>query len=311
MLPFLPGLPRVPGWIHQPGLPFTPRYVAPGDLADLPTDPAEWATWDLHASVVLGCLILGLGYLWLTGPLRRRLSLGPPPTRWQKAAFAASLATLMVALNGPIHHLSDYYLFTAHMVQHLLITQVFPPLLLLGLPGWLVTFLLRPRWLRAPAYVLTRPLVAYVLYNGMMVLWHIPSMYDWAMRDHDMHVVEHLGFMATAVIAWWPVTGASEVLPRPSYPMQVLYLFLLTVAMKITGAVIALQNDLIYTFYAAAPRVFPISPTGDQRFGGLIMWVIGDSALWLAMGVVFWRWARRDKTARPGALETGPLPLAT
>lgn len=312
MFPLPPGrLPPLPGWIHQPGMPFAPRYVSPGDLADLPADPAQWAVWDLHASVMFGVLALGLAYFWMAGPLRRRHGLGPPVGRWRALSFCASLGTLLVALNGPIHHLSDYYLFTGHMVQHLLLTQVFPPLFLLGLPGWMVSWILG----RLPAAAtrlgrsLTRPVTAFVLYNGVMVLWHVPGMYEWAMRDHGVHVVEHLGFIATAVIAWWPATGSSPALPRPSYPVQILYLFAMTVAMKVTGAVIALQSQLVYTFYAAAPRVLPLSPMGDQHLGGLIMWVIGDSVLWGAMGILFWRWARRDRDARPGSLETGPLPL--
>ncbi len=311
MFPFLPG------WVHQPGLPYPTRYVSPGDLATLPSSPEAWAVWDLHSTVILGVLFLAVLYGLLAGPLRVRwlgragLSPSLRPHPWQIVSYGCALLTLVVSLNGPIHHLSDYYLFTAHMTQHLLLTQVFPPLFLLGLPAWMMAPLLRPWGVGAVLRLLTRPLSAFLLYNGVVVFWHLPPYYDWTMRDHNVHIVEHLTFLCSAVIAWWPVCGGGPELPRPSYLLQILYLFLMTVAMKITGAVIGLQTTLVYTFYAESPRVLPLSPLGDQKLGGLLMWVFGDWPLWLAMGVIFWRWSRRDKLNGPGSLERGPLPQSS
>ena len=97
--------------------------------------PAPWQRWDLHPSVVIGLVLLGGLYAYLGG-------LGAP--RRQVASFAAALGVLFLALNGPLHNLSDGYLFSAHMVQHLILTLAFPPLLLYGTPAWVARPLLRP-----------------------------------------------------------------------------------------------------------------------------------------------------------------------
>src|SRR5918997_6996408 len=116
-----------------------------------PTLPYEWA-WSLHPSVLLGTGLLGALYFYGIGPLRRRLDLGPPASPWQILSFCAALLVLLLSLNGPVHDLSDYYLFSVHMLQHLVLTLLFPPLLLMGIPGWL----LRPLFRRAAVLALAR-----------------------------------------------------------------------------------------------------------------------------------------------------------
>ncbi len=101
-----------------------------------PTIPYEWA-WSIHPSVLLGTGILGALYFYGIGPLRRRHGWGPPASPWQILSFCSALVVLLISLNGPVHDLSDYYLFSVHMAQHLVLTLVFPPLLIAGLPGWL------------------------------------------------------------------------------------------------------------------------------------------------------------------------------
>ena len=114
--------------------------------------PYQWA-WSLHPSVLIGTGLLGALYFWGIGPLRRRLLLAPaPPPACQIASFSGGLLVLLVALNGPMHDLSDYYLFSAHMVQHLLLTLLLPPLLIAGTPGWL----LRPLLQRPAALAVAR-----------------------------------------------------------------------------------------------------------------------------------------------------------
>ena len=112
------------------------------DQRTRPTGPYQLA-WSLHPSVLLGTGLLGALYVWGIGAYRRRHGLGPAPEPWRLACFFGGLLLLLVSLNGPIHDLSDYYLFSIHMVQHLLLTLALPPLLLAGTPGWLLRPLLR------------------------------------------------------------------------------------------------------------------------------------------------------------------------
>jgi putative membrane protein len=157
--------------------------------------------------------------------------------------------------------------------------------------------LVSPRWLLAFARWATRPVQAAIVFCVPITLWHFPGAYQLAMRNHDVHIVQHLVFIATAVIMWWPVLSPLPELPRASYPGQMLYLFLLGIPMSIVGAMITLANDPLYPFYAAAPeRVWGLSLLADQQIGGLMMWVPGGLVFWIAMTVVWFRWSSREET---------------
>ncbi len=239
----------------------------------------------VHPTVVLGLVLLGGLYVYLGG-------LAAP--RRRVAAFAGGLLVIFGALNGPLHDLSDSSLFSAHMAQHLLLTLLFPPLLLYGTPAWVVRPLLRPRWVMALGRVVTRPVAAAALFTGPIVLWHVPRFYEAALRHHELHILQHLVFLTTAVLMWWPVLSPVPELPRLPYPGQMLYLFLLGIPMSVTGALITLSGGVLYPFYGAAPRTWGLSALADQQIGGLLMWVPGGLVLWLAMTVVWFRWSVWD-----------------
>lgn len=243
--------------------------------------------WDLHPSVVIGLALLGGLYVFLGG-LRT--------DRRRVVSFGASLLVIFASLNGPLHDLSDNYLFSAHMGQHLLLTLLFPPLLLYGTPAWVVRSLLTPRWITAVARVLTRPVIAAATFTAPIVLWHVPVFYEAALRNHSLHILQHLVFLTTAVVMWWPVLSPVPELPRIPYPGQMLYLFLLGLPMSLTGALITLSDSVLYPFYGEAPRVWQdVGALADQQIGGLLMWVIGGLALWGAMTVVWFRWSVRER----------------
>ena len=248
-----------------------------------------WNRWTIHPSVAAGLALLGGLYVYLGG-------LKAP--RRHAASFLSALVVLFLALNGPVHNLSDTYLFSAHMAQHLLLTLVFPPLLLYGCPAAVVRPLLHPRWVMAVGRVVTRPLLAASLFTAPIVIWHVPALYEAALRNHNLHIIQHLVFLTTAVLMWWPVLSPVPELPRVPHLLQMLYLFLLGIPMSVTGALITLSDSVLYPFYAAAPRVGGLSPLDDQQIGGLLMWVLGGLMLWIVMTVIWFRWSvwesRRD-----------------
>lgn len=271
-------------------LPFAPLL----DERVRPLVPYTWS-WSLHPSVFVGTGLLGALYFFGVGPWRRRRGLPPAPA-WRVASFMGALAVLLVSLNGPMHDLSDYYLFSAHMVQHMLLTLLFPPLLIAGLPGWLLAPLLRPPAVRRVARVLTHPVTAAVLFSATIAVWHMAPFYDLMMRDHDVHIATHLMFMATATLLWWPVMSpVPELLPRLGYGVGMLYLFLVGIPMQIVAAMISLSDSVLYQWYAVAPRTWGLSPLEDQQLGGLIMWVPGNLWMFLAIGVLFFQWAKESK----------------
>jgi putative membrane protein len=181
------------------------------------------------------------------------------------------------------------------MVQHLLLTLVAPPLLLLGIPGWMLSPLLRPRSVRAIGRFLTGPLIAFVLFNVAFAASHLPALYDLTLENHAAHIVEHLIFMGTAVLMWWPVLSPAVELPRIAYPLQILYVFFQTIPGSAVGALITLSERPLYQVYADAPRVIDISALMDQQIGGALMWVGGGAYFLILATIIFFVWAHREE----------------
>jgi putative membrane protein len=259
-----------------------------------PFDPTRWEN---HHSTLIGLALLSALYLYAIGPYRRRAGIVERASPGQIVAFFAAMLVAYFALNGPIHDLSDYYLFSIHMVQHLMLTQLMAPLLLLGVPGFALRPLLRPRWVQAVARPLTRPVAAFAVYSLGFSAWHLQPAYDLMMRNHNVHIVTHLQFMATAVLMWWPILSPLRELPRLSHGGQLIYLFLIGLPMMFVAALITLADVVLYPWYTPAPRVFGLTPLDDQKLGGLIMWVPGGLFYWVAMTVVFFRWVSEERRA--------------
>jgi putative membrane protein len=265
-------------------------HVVPGPAGPPPLGPDgfEWTAWHPDLTVVAGVAALGGLYV---AALRRGRAQGRPVKGVQVVSFFAGLAVLLGSLTGPLHDLSDYYLFSAHMVQHLLLVFAMPPLLLYGTPGWMLSPLLRHPLVLRLGRTLTRPSGAFVSFNLVLVAWHLPPLYNLAMDHHGVHIVQHLMIMVVSVILWWPVMSPSHELPRAPYPVQMLYLFLVGLPMVVVSIFITMAESVLYPYYAAAPRVWEaLTPHTDQHLGGLIMWIPGGLVFLIAISVVFFRW---------------------
>jgi putative membrane protein len=258
----------------------------------------------VHPSTVIGLVGLGALYHWRSqGKSRSLAALGTTeatersalsPTLGQRAYFYSALVLIFLSLNGWLHDLSDYYLFSAHMVQHLLLTLIAPPLLIMGTPGWM----LRPalRWpIVGPLarWVTTAPR-CFLIFNAVLAVWHLPPMYEFAMEHHNIHIVQHLCFMVAATLMWWPILSPLPELPRISYPTQMLYLFLMSIPMSLIAICIGYADHILYPAYSSAPRIWGITPLQDQLIGALIMWVPGGLFFFVIISVVFFRWQQRD-----------------
>jgi putative membrane protein len=249
-------------------------------------------TGGIHLDVVIGAAMAAGAYFAAWRAAGERLRPG------RAVAFVGALVTLLVALNGPVHDLAEGALFSAHMVQHLLLTLVVPPLLLAGTPSFMADALLAPLLRRpAPCWVLrtlTRPVPALGAYAVVLFVWHLPQPYDAALRSHAIHIAEHALLVTTALAAWWPVASPSRRLPRLPYAAQILYLFVFGIPMTIVAAMITGAEQSLYPFYASAPRVTALTPLADQRLGGVLMWVPAGLVPLLAFTAVFFRWAASE-----------------
>lgn len=258
----------------------------------------SWTSFTVHPSTLIGCAAFAGLYLAGIGPLRRKYHLSDTVDRTQTLSFLLGVFVLFFSLNGPIHDLSDYFLLSAHMVQHLLLMMVAVPLLLVGTPAWLLRPLLKNRVVHAIARFLTGPFIAYTIYNLILVVWHFPTFYNTALENHNVHIAQHLMMIAGAVLMWWPIVNPVPELERIGSPMRMIYLFALGFPMTIISALITLSDKVLYPWYAEAPRVFEsLSALYDQQLAGLIMWVPGMLVFWTATTVVFFRWSRREERA--------------
>jgi putative membrane protein len=261
-------------------------------------------TFHWHPEVALGLEALAAGYLLATGVLRRRFRWGPPPGRGRVAAFLAGTAILAGAVLGPLAEWAEHAALSAHMAQHLLLILVVPLLWLLGLPPWLLAPVARAPVVGRIGRWLTRPLPALALASAVQILWHLPVAFDAALRVERFHALEHVSFLVSGLLLWWPVAGSALEWPRPSPPAQLLYLFLATIPMMAIAAPITLAEGLLYPFYEAAGAAWLFAPRADQELAGILMWVGGTLGYLVAGTVVFFRWAG------PEAREDGEASLA-
>jgi putative membrane protein len=265
-----------------------------------PAAPLDLSQPSIHWSTVVGLAVFALAY-WTRADFVRRTAPARAPSLPQQLAFGTALFVIFASLNGPIHDLSDYYLFSAHMVQHLLLTLVAAPLMVLGTTGEMLRPLIRPRSVFPVARFVTRPAICYATFNVIIAFWHLPFAYNAAMASHDVHIFQHLTLIAASVLMWWPLLSPLPELPRLAYPGQMLYCFLMVVPMSVVAIYIAMADTLLYPAYAAAPRMWGITPMMDQHIGGLIMWIPGGLFFYAIMTVVFFRWASRGEDTREAA----------
>ena len=268
-----------------------------------------WTHWHGHPDALIGLAVLEGAYLLAVGPLRARFGLAEGVEPRQVATFTLGVLVVVVAILSPLHVLSDGYLFSAHMVQHILLTLVAPPLLILGTPDWLVRPLIRTTVAFRIARVLTHPVVAFAAFTLVFSLWHVPGLYNLSVTYHGVHIAEHILFLATAVMMWWPLTSPIAELPRVSYPIAMMYLFLLSIGQIVVFAPITFAPEPLYKWYVSAPRIWGITPLADQQIGAVIMKMGGGAIFLLLIIILFFRWYQREERdnilRRPGRSDGG------
>lgn len=228
-------------------------------------------------------------------------------TRGRPLCFAAGILTGFVALESPIDVGGDQYLFSLHMLQHLLLMMVAPPLVILGISGMRVPSPGSRLWRRL-WWATTRPGPALVIFNVVMLLWHIPALYDTTLTVEPIHVVEHLSFIAVGLVFWWPIidpvrdAGTLTVAPLSKIAMLVLS----GIPPTVLGIIFALSRVPFYDFYVRAPRLWGLSPLADQQIGGVLMLGLGNIVYFIAIVIIFMRLMSdpaRDEQEAARALE--------
>jgi putative membrane protein len=235
----------------------------------------------VDVSLCVAALIYTIGWLRLHRVFPNLIA------AWRLATFSAGIVSLWIAVGSPLEAFDDVSL-SVHMVQHLLLMAVAPPLILLGAPtlpflrglpgritrGPVRRFLnsLPAKWL---GRTLTAPLICWIVASVTLIAWHIPAAFELALRSGSWHKFEHACFFATSLMFWWPVIQPfPSVAKWPGWPIP-LYLFLGTLPGGALGAFLTFCDRVLYPSYAAAPMIFHVSPLEDQVFAGALMWVFG------------------------------------
>lgn len=257
--------------------------------------------WPFDPSVYAGLVALFLGHAWLARDrdLPRRGSL----------YFGLGLFSIWLALETPVETIGAEYLDSVHMVQHVLLLVIAPPLLLLGLNRPMGEVLMRLPGARS----LTEPVPAQAIPAAVMIAWHVPALYDATLYWEPLHVLEHLMFLGAGVIFWWPVVESTSAHARWRLRPGGKLVYILAGTLPQDGVALVLQfsSQPFYEFYAHAPRLVPwLDPVTDQNLAGAILMFAGKTSYLVAGLAVFFRWfseGTREDLEEVGAAGTnGP-----
>jgi cytochrome c oxidase assembly factor CtaG len=257
--------------------------------------------WSLDPSLIYVLLAGGLYVIGSRGRWR--------PTPLEATAFFGSLLTIVIALDSPIDTYADQ-LFWVHMLQHVLLLTVAPPLFLLGRPWprmWRA-LPLQPRTTVARAIVhspwaspirkLARPVPAFILFNATLIAWHIPAAYDATLRYGSVHVIEHAMFFFTGLLFWARVIDPGPLRPRLVWPARIAYVAGAMVVSWALAITLVLLPHPAYGYYASlASRPGGITALADQQLAAGVMWVLGSVAYTITFIIGFYKWLEPDKSA--------------
>ena len=246
-------------------------------------------TWPVDITVYAGLVVLFLGHAWLAGQVT-------DAQRKHTLYFGLGLVTLWFALETPIDTISDYYLDSVHMVQHVLLGFVAPPLMLLGLSPQMAERMVRVPGIRA----ITEPVAAQVIAGLVMIVWHFPPLYDATLYSGALHVVEHVMFIAAGVVLFWPMLAATSAQARWQMSPGAKLLYMLVASLPQDGVALALIFSRVpfYEYYTHAPRlVASLTPLVDQTVAGAVLMILGKATMAVAAIAVFVKWFGSEQRA--------------
>lgn len=261
----------------------------------------DFFRWVPHPEVwALVSGILGL-YVWagrVIGP--KVVPAGSPAyTRKQLTAFAFGLGLLWIASDWPVHDIGEKYLYLVHMSQHLTLTLVVPPLMLLATPEWLARLVVGEGRADRILHKLARPIPASILFNALVLLSHWPTIVNNASSNAVLHYGTHTVLVSAALIFWIPVCGPFPEL-RIQPPTQMIYLFGSSIVPTVPGAWMTFAGGALYKVYDIPQRLGGISVTSDQQVAGLIMKLVGGTYLWVLITYIFFTWAIKESRSDSG-----------
>jgi putative membrane protein len=260
--------------------------------ADLPVDPLAFR-W--HPEVWLLVAFLVGSYVYMVRAIGPK-AVAPGEqvvSRSNLTCFVAAMAILWVASDWPMHDISEDYLYSVHMLQHMMLSYFLPPLALMATPTWLARVLLGDGGLYRTVRWFAKPVVAGVLFNAMVMVLHIPALVNASVSNGPLHYSLHVVVVLSSLLMWLPVCG-----PVPEFRIGVagtmIYLFLQSVVPTVPAAWLTFAEGAVYEAYDRPVRLWGLSVTDDQQLAGAVMKVGGGIFLWtIVISLFFRRFAAR------------------
>jgi cytochrome c oxidase assembly factor CtaG len=285
------------GWLIA-----APAVEAHGAEAPAPTFPAVLGAWSADPTVLVPIALLAAAYLAAMRAVNRAHPTNPVPSI-RAACWLLGLGAILVALQSPIEAY-DTTLFSVHMVQHILLTLIGPPLLALGAPITLILRAVRPETRRRvvlpilhslPVRIVTFPLVTWLLFALAMWGTHFSPIFNQSLEEPAVHQVEHAFYLVAGCLFWWPVVALDPSPWRMSEPARILYTFLQMPQNSFLGLAIISATAPLYAHYATLGRDWGPPVLEDQMMAGALMWVVGDIVFLVAILGIVLSWMRREE----------------
>ncbi len=254
--------------------------------ADLVVNP--WR-FQAHPEVwlLVGAVLVAYIYAVIViGPVA--VKSGPVTTRKQRIMFVIAILMLWLASDWPVHDIAEEYLYSAHMFQHMVLSYLMPPLVLLAVPKWLFDSIFGHGKAKKIVSFLSKPVIAGVAFNLIVMITHIPDVVNRSVSNGLMHYSLHIALVLTALLVWMPICG-----PEPKLHLQsggkMIYLFLMSVVPTVPAAWLTFAEGSVYKHYDIAVRVWGMSVTTDQQVAGAIMKTGGSVFLWSIIVFIFFK----------------------
>ena len=267
-----------------------PRLQIAAEAGDTLVSP-----WRFQAHPEVWVLVVFLVGAWLyairvIGPLSPEVRAGEPVlTRRQAGMFTGVIALLWLSSDWPIHDISEGYLYSVHMLQHMALSYFLPPLVLLATPVWLFRAILGSQRAGKVIRWLAKPVIAGVLFNVVIMVTHVPTMVNQSVSNPVLHYSLHVAVVASSLLMWIPVVAPDPAM-RIGYGGRMVYLFLMSIIPTVPAAWLTFAEGVVYKQYDIAVRVWGLSVTTDQQIAGAVMKLGGSVFLW---SIIVFLWFKR------------------
>ena len=251
-------------------------------------NPEPWR-FQQHIEVWVLIVAVVASYTYAVRKIGPRIvTTGEVVTRKQLTAFIAGVLMLWLASDWPIHDISEEYLYSVHMFQHMMYSYFIPPLVLLATPYWLFDLIFSSSRSRRVINFLTKPVIAGVLFNLVIMITHIPALVNQSVSNGPLHYALHVLVITSSLLMWFSVCGPDKQ-RHLSYGGKTIYLFLMSVVPTVPAAWLTFAEGAVYKHYDIAVRVWGLSVTTDQQVAGAIMKTGGSIFLWSIIVFIFFR----------------------